>query len=75
MASKGLFTVAGVVDAGYRGELVVMLASNRFDRYSIKAGEKIAQVVPVPILTGEIVEVEELPESSRGHNGFGSSGK
>lgn len=75
MADKGLFLVGGVIDAGYRGELVLVFATHRFDTYQIKAGDKIGQMIPLPVLTGEVVEVEELPESSRGEGGFGSSGQ
>ena len=44
-------------------------------QYSIKAGDKIAQMIPVPVSTGHVVEVDELPMSLRGERGFGSSGR
>jgi dUTP pyrophosphatase len=86
MASNGVFTHGGVIDAGYRGEIVVLMsafAATQFvtagatyvgDPIKIEAGQKIAQMIPVPVLTGEVVEVDALPPSSRGENGFGSSG-
>jgi dUTP pyrophosphatase len=77
MASKGIIATGGVIDAGYRGELLVLLtsyaASNSF---AIKAGDKIAQLIPLPVLTGAgVMETSDLPTSSRGQGGFGSTGK
>lgn len=74
MALKGVFTEAGVVDAGYRGEIRVIMSTSNMTPYHVTAGDKIAQMIPLPILTGMVEEVDELPESSRGIKGFGSSG-
>jgi dUTP pyrophosphatase len=74
MASQGVATTGGVIDAGYRGEILVVM-TNLGDRVvEIAPGEKIAQMVPVPVLTGRIEEVETLEESARAARGFGSSG-
>jgi dUTP pyrophosphatase len=74
MALRGVFTKAGVVDAGYRGEIRVIMTTENMTPYNIQAGDKIAQMIPLPVLTGSVVEVDELAESARGLCGFGSSG-
>ena len=75
MASRGIATTAGVIDAGYRGEVQIVMTNVGTEPVEIKAGEKIAQMVPVPVLTGAVEEVEMLEESSRLGKGFGSSGR
>jgi dUTP pyrophosphatase len=74
MATKGIATTAGVIDAGYRGEILVLMTNLGEAPVELRAGEKIAQMIPVPILTGEIVTVDSLEESARAEKGFGSSG-
>ena len=64
----------GIVDAGYRGELRVTLVNLGSDPYKIERGDRIAQLVVVPVALQEFVEVEELPPSHRGSAGFGSTG-
>jgi dUTP pyrophosphatase len=73
MASRGIFSHGGVIDAGYRGEIVVLLTS--LGHCIINAGDKISQMIPVPVLTGDVVVVDDLAEASRGDRGFGSSGR
>jgi dUTP pyrophosphatase len=64
----------GLVDAGYRGELrVVLLNTDREHSFVIEPGMRIAQLVVVPVPGVEPREVDELPESERGGRGFGSS--
>jgi dUTP pyrophosphatase len=64
----------GLVDAGYRGEVrVVLLNTDSREPFVVEPGMRIAQLVVVPIASAEPVEVEELPESERGVRGFGSS--
>jgi dUTP pyrophosphatase len=75
MAAKGIATTAGVIDAGYRGEILILMTNLGDIPLSLKAGEKIAQMIPVPVLTGAIEEVASLEESSRAEKGFGSSGQ
>jgi dUTP pyrophosphatase len=64
----------GLVDAGYRGELrVVLLNTDAREPFVVEPGMRIAQLVVVPVPEVEPVEVVELPESERGVRGFGSS--
>jgi dUTP pyrophosphatase len=75
MAARGIATTGGVIDAGYRGEILVLMTNLGDAAFEIKAGDKIAQMIPVPVLTGEVQEVETLEGSARAEKGFGSSGK
>jgi dUTP pyrophosphatase len=64
----------GLVDAGYRGELkVILLNTDPAEAFVVEPGMRIAQLVVMPIPELELVEVDELPESERGVRGFGSS--
>jgi dUTP pyrophosphatase len=64
----------GLVDSGYRGELLVNLVNtDRRETFVVEPGMRIAQLVVVPVPELELVEVDELPESERGVRGFGSS--
>ena len=65
---------AEVIDAGYRGEIHVHLFNHSDLNVVIKKGEKIAQLILVPIWAGQPVEVDELDNTERGDGGFGSSG-
>lgn len=65
----------GLIDSGYRGELKVLLVNlDPSEKIAIKRGEKIAQLVIQKVEEAELVEVDELPDTQRGHGGFGSSG-
>ena len=75
MAARGIATTGGVIDAGYRGEILVLMTNLGEAAVELKAGEKIAQMIPVPVLTGRVEEVERLEESARAEKGFGSSGR
>jgi dUTP pyrophosphatase len=75
MASRGLATTAGVIDAGYRGEILIVMTNLGNTPVELKAGDKIAQMIPVPVLTGEVHEVDALEASAREEKGFGSSGQ
>ena len=75
MAARGVATTAGVIDAGYRGEILVLMTNLADAAVELKAGEKIAQMIPVPVLTGPVQEVETLEDSARAEKGFGSSGR
>ena len=75
MAARGIATTGGVIDAGYRGEILVLMTNLGDAAVELKAGEKIAQMIPVPVLTGAVEEVENLEDSARAEKGFGSSGR
>ena len=65
----------GTVDAGYRGEIrVTLLNTDTRQPYTVTAGDRIAQLVVVPVARATFVPVEALPDSVRGANGFGSTG-
>jgi dUTP pyrophosphatase len=74
MASKGMFTHGGVIDSAYRGEIVVLMTTLS-DVYEIRSGDRIAQLVPTPVLTGEVSVSSKLTGGARGTRGFGSSGR
>jgi dUTP pyrophosphatase len=64
----------GLIDAGYRGELVVILLNtDREHGFVVEPGTRVAQLVVVPVPEVELVETDELPASERGVRGFGSS--
>ncbi|MGB5656040.1 MAG: dUTP diphosphatase [Acidimicrobiia bacterium] len=64
----------GLVDAGYRGEIKVILVNLSQEVFVIERGDRIAQLVVVPIVVQEFVGVDELPVTTRGSGGFGSTG-
>jgi dUTP pyrophosphatase len=71
----GIANAPGLVDSGYRGEVrVVLLNTDRQERFTVEPGMRIAQLVLVPVATPEPVDVAALPETERGAAGFGSSG-
>jgi dUTP pyrophosphatase len=75
MAARGIATTGGVIDAGYRGEILILMTNLGDTAIELKAGEKIAQMIPVHVLTGPVEEAANLQDSSRAEKGFGSSGK
>jgi dUTP pyrophosphatase len=75
LASKRLAILAGVIDAGYRGEIRVVMENLGAEPYTIHAGDNIANMVPHPVLTAEVEVVADLAESKRKAGGFGSSGR
>lgn len=72
---EGLHCLAGVVDAGYRGEYKAIIINLSKKPYKIEKGERIAQMLIQPVEICEIIEVRSLSESERGEGGFGASGK
>jgi dUTP pyrophosphatase len=75
MAARGIATTAGVIDSGYRGEILILMTNLGEAPVELRAGEKIAQMIPVPVLTGTVEQVETLEVSARAEKGFGSSGR
>jgi dUTP pyrophosphatase len=64
----------GLIDSGYRGEIQVVLINLGKDPFTIDRGDRIAQLVVIPVSEPEFIVVQELPESGRGSGGFGSTG-
>ena len=74
LAAMGILCSLGTVDNGYRGEIGVTLYNHSWDNFRVKNGDRIAQLVICPVVYPELVEVEELSETERGADGFGSTG-
>lgn len=70
----GVAAVIGTVDNGYRGEVWVNLFNHSFGVHVVRHGERIAQLVVCPVAYPVLVEVDELSETERGTDGFGSTG-
>lgn len=68
-------TSEGVIDEGYTGSIVVKLYNHTFDDYHVNIGDKISQLVVIPVLAPGLEFVDELDGGERGNNGFGSSGR
>jgi len=78
LAAKNGITVLnapGTIDAGYRGEISVTLLNTSETDFEVAAGERIAQLVFQKFETAEFISVDQLPDSQRGSNGFGSTGR
>jgi dUTP pyrophosphatase len=72
----GLVNSPGLIDSGYRGEIAVILVNHDPDvAVKVERGDKVAQLVVVPVPRARLVECDELPESARGSGGFGSTGR
>lgn len=75
LAVRGVTTLAGVIDPGYRGEIKVVMTNLSASTVEIKSGDRIAQLRIVRRVEAQFEEVTELVEASRGANGFGSTGR
>ena len=64
----------GTIDSDYRGEIGLILINHGSETFEAKQGDRIGQIVFAPVTRVELVQVEELEDSSRGEQGFGSSG-
>jgi dUTP pyrophosphatase len=69
-----LLNSPGTIDADYRGEVMVLLANLGSEAFTVRRGDRIAQLVVAPVAHVEIVSVEALGETDRGQGGFGSTG-
>jgi dUTP pyrophosphatase len=78
LASKhgiSLVNAPGTIDAGYRGEIsVIVINHDPVSTFTLRRGDRVAQLVIQPVVTAHFVEVSELPGSHRGEGGFGSTG-
>jgi dUTP pyrophosphatase len=75
LAKRGVKTAGGVIDAGYRGEIHIVLWNLSNGPLQLKRGERIAQLMILPVATPAVLEVQTLDETARGLKGFGSTGK
>lgn len=77
LSSKGVDVAFGTIDADYRGEVLVNMATRAgaSDGHVVRHGDRIAQLVVAPVALAEVEEVEELDASDRAEDGFGSSGR
>ncbi len=73
--SIGVLNSPGTIDSDYRGELKIILFNHGNNDFTINNGDRIAQMILVPILKMEFEEVDSLPDTVRGQGGFGSTGK
>ena len=73
--SISVLNTPGTIDSDYRGELKIILFNHGSENFIINKNDRIAQMVLTPIVKMELEETNELPESSRGKSGFGSTGK
>ena len=74
-AVQHIVSCGGVIDEGYTGSIRVVLYNFGREPYMVRQGDKIAQLVIMPYLAPMLVQVDELEETERGANGFGSSGR
>ncbi|MDH4183082.1 MAG: dUTP diphosphatase [Nitrospinota bacterium] len=74
MALKQIHISAGVIDNGYRGEIKVAMTNHSKEETVIDAGQKMAQLIPVPVTNWVVRVAEKLSATRRGHGGFGSTG-
>lgn len=74
LAMKGLTTLAGVIDPGYRGEIRIVVTNLGTAAFTVNAGDRIAQLRIVQRIEAQFEEVAELAEAPRGAGGFGSTG-
>lgn len=75
ISKEGLTHMGGVYDAGYRGEYNTLLVNLSDKSYTFEEGDKVSQLVIMPVIIGELEETDTLSESSRGEGRFGSTGK
>lgn len=71
----GVVNGPGLIDAGYRGEVRVILINHGDEEIAFEPGDRIAQLLILPVPEVELIEVDELPPSRRGSGGFGSTGR
>ena len=76
-AKKGIsvLNTPGTVDSDYRGEIIIILINLSKKSFTIKSGDRVAQMIVCPVVKGKFQEVKSLPGTVRGKGGFGSTGK
>jgi dUTP pyrophosphatase len=73
-SGKGIHTLAGIIDANYRGEIRVVLLNTGKEDFRIQGNERIAQLLIIPVAKVDLKEVEELSKTERNEAGWGSTG-
>lgn len=68
-------TSTGLIDEGYTGSIVVKLYNNEGEDYEVKAGDKVTQLVVIPVVCDPLEQVSAFNATERGDNGFGSTGR
>ena len=74
IAARGVAVIGGVIDSGFRGEVLVIMTNLGDSAVKFEAREKIAQIIPIQVLTGKVEQVDTLERSARAESGFGSTG-
>jgi len=75
LAARGLKTAGGIIDAGYRGEVHIVLRNLTHEAVRLEAGDRVAQLLVIPVALPVIEEVAELSATLRAAGGFGSTGR
>ncbi|MBM4310029.1 MAG: dUTP diphosphatase [Deltaproteobacteria bacterium] len=70
-----LLNAPGTIDADYRGEIKIIMANLGQEPFTVRRGERIAQMVVAPVAAAQLNVVEDLPETGRGSGGFGHTGR
>ena len=74
-SSISVLNTPGTIDSDYRGEIKIILFNHGKEEFTVKNGDRIAQMILMPLLKAEFEEIKELPKTVRGSGGFGSTGK
>ena len=74
-SSISILNTPGTIDSDYRGEIKIILFNHGKEEFTVNNNDRIAQMILMPVLKAEFEEVEELPKTIRGSEGFGSTGK
>tara|TARA_B100000470_G_C19699598_1_gene350264 strand:- start:215 stop:652 length:438 start_codon:yes stop_codon:yes gene_type:complete len=74
-SSVSVLNTPGTIDSDYRGEIKIILFNHGKEEFTVNNNDRIAQMILMPVLKAEFEEVEELPKTIRGSEGFGSTGK
>ena len=74
-SSISVLNTPGTIDSDYRGEIKIILFNHGKEEFTVNNGDRVAQIILMPVLKAEFEEIEELPKTVRGSGGFGSTGK
>lgn len=74
LGARSLFTLGGIIDSDYRGEIRVLLYNGSNEHVTIAKGSRVANFILIPYVRGNFLPTSNLPETKRGSGGFGSTG-